>query len=382
MPQKHPDGIVQKIAYLTGEGMTQQEIGDELGIPQGTVSKLLDKAQTVGWLKKTIHFVPKDMSAEEVQMIKAEAFPYVKKLKKNLSGLVVGPEAVMIRKVHVFYSGPTITSQAQYDKRLGRFGRAAAACVADLLLRGNVVGVTWGKTIANVMQGVSELFPQPPLKREHPTRFIPVCGILPDAPEIEFSSSMLAIQLHKIINGSEPSNIHSLGGVPARIPPPQLLSKKEATGLQAFIQKIVRGYREIFLGSDALINKMDCLLTGVGTAYQESDDPWQDEMTRLEGIAKEKLDELTVGDIGGFFLSKHNPPTPEEKVIQDFNERWTGIKVDHVHHCAWEAAKRDRPGVVIVGIGKRKAEVVRECIRRGLVNELVIDHDLAKELSA
>ena len=38
------------------------------------------------------------------------------------------------------------------------------------------------------------------------------------------------------------------------------------------------------------------------------------------------------------------------------------------------------PGVVVVSVGGDKAEIIKECIRRGLINHLVIDMKLADAL--
>jgi DNA-binding transcriptional regulator LsrR (DeoR family) len=36
--------------------------------------------------------------------------------------------------------------------------------------------------------------------------------------------------------------------------------------------------------------------------------------------------------------------------------------------------------VVVLALGRAKAEITLECVRAGLINELVIDHDLAQAL--
>ena len=43
---------------------------------------------------------------------------------------------------------------------------------------------------------------------------------------------------------------------------------------------------------------------------------------------------------------------------------------------------RAEPGVIVVAIGRRKAEALAEIIRCGLVNELIIDEDLSTHLCA
>src|SRR5205807_2708443 len=121
----------------------------------------------------------------------------------------------------------------------------------------------------------------------------------------------------------------------------------------------------------------DCLLTGVGAGYKKTDDPWFKEMTQLEVTTKVVLDKLAIGDIGGIFLAREE--STRER-IEDINQRWTGIKEEHIRRCAKEAQQSDRSGVIVVAVGSHKAEIIRECVRLGLVNELIIDYELAKHL--
>jgi hypothetical protein len=63
---------------------------------------------------------------------------------------------------------------------------------------------------------------------------------------------------------------------------------------------------------------------------------------------------------------------------------FTGITIADIEALAKRTAVSDgqdrRPGIVVLAIGENKARIVYEVVRRGLVTELIIDHDLAFEL--
>jgi hypothetical protein len=101
-------------------------------------------------------------------------------------------------------------------------------------------------------------------------------------------------------------------------------------------------------------------------------------------IKYEQISELVVGDVGGVLIPKPHikKGSPADKALRKISERWMGIRTEHIAQCAAKA--RDSggmpPGVVVLGVGRYRASVVYECIRLGLVNELVIDEDMALHL--
>jgi DNA-binding transcriptional regulator LsrR (DeoR family) len=54
------------------------------------------------------------------------------------------------------------------------------------------------------------------------------------------------------------------------------------------------------------------------------------------------------------------------------------VRLEHLAGCARAAADDpSRAGVVVLAMGRGKAEVTRACVRAGLITELILDHDLA-----
>jgi DNA-binding transcriptional regulator LsrR (DeoR family) len=69
-------------------------------------------------------------------------------------------------------------------------------------------------------------------------------------------------------------------------------------------------------------------------------------------------------------------------VVRGINDRWAGVRLEHLARCARAATGGEgRAGVIVLAVGRSKAEVVLECVRGGLVNELIVDHDLAQALA-
>src|SRR5262249_54244403 len=66
------------------------------------------------------------------------------------------------RVVGFFPRGGEGEAPPGWDRRSQVFGRLAAARVQELLPMMRLVGVTWGKTIARVVDGLRQLNPQPP----------------------------------------------------------------------------------------------------------------------------------------------------------------------------------------------------------------------------
>jgi DNA-binding transcriptional regulator LsrR (DeoR family) len=284
-----------------------------------------------------------------------------------------------VRGLRIFHSGGEGEDPSGWDARAQRFGRLAAPRVQELLPAMNLAGVTWGKTIARLVDGLQHLNPQTPALPDR-VRFVPLTGEPLTFPDPETSSSNLAHRLNEIVNGRA-DVVHSLTAVPAFIP--AKFTGRGRQAIRAFIAEIA-GYRVIFAAEGAdgrrqepLADRLDCIITGVGTVSPGVSGRLLDDRVVAEDITKERLQERVIGDIGGVFL----PRSPRDGVVRGINERWTGVRLEHIARCA-AAAARDpsRVGVIVLALGRAKAEILLECVRGGLINELIIDHDLAQAL--
>jgi len=364
----------QAAAYLQSQGNDQARIGAVLAVSQGEVSRLLAVARREGWLQ-TRCVLPDGAAAAVEQLVFAGRNELRDRLRREADRHGVAP----IRELRIFHSGGEQTGPQDWAARLGQFGRLAAARVQELIPRMQLCGVTWGKTIARVVDGLRLLNPQSPQKSQS-VQFVPLTGEPLTYPDPETSSSTLAHRLSDMFtNGQQP--FHSLAGVPAFIP-----SKFPRAGqatIRNFISEIA-GYRTVFARSnrngerqEPLVDRLDCIITGVGTVSPGVSGRLLDDRVEAENVTKEQLQARVHGDIGGIFL----PRNVRDTVVRGINERWTGVLLEHLRQCA-HAAVGDpkRAGVVVLAMGRAKADITLACIRAGLISELILDHDLAQEL--
>lgn len=230
---------------------------------------------------------------------------------------------------------------------------------------------------------MSEICPSP-LRKGKPIQFILLCGEPLGNSPTRFSSSNLASQLDVLINGGTRIPL-SLAAVPALIP--KDFSRAEVNAIRKLISR-VDAHREIFGGPnqesarrECLIDNVDTILTSIGssaTALAFGDD----EFVKTAGITREDLQKLVIGDIGGVLFPRPHLGAGEQAALDQIVARWTGITEKHIKYCIDRARHDKTPGVIVVAIGESKATIVYECVKRGLVNHLVIDQDLAKKLES
>jgi DNA-binding transcriptional regulator LsrR (DeoR family) len=377
--QARKDLEAQQAAYLYAvHGMTQGEIGRLLGsLSQSRVSRLLKRAEDRGWLLRTYRFVAEKVSPDRVAQLKRFVEP--SSLVECLAA-VESRTGVRVRDVHVVDSGSSTQAKRSLAARLGRFGRAAADPLSQLLRGSAVCAVTWGRTVSHCVDSISPAhWPRP---SSHTIRFVPVCGEPLDRASDRDTSSHLARRLHDIVGSTSPVP-PSLTGVPALIP--RSFRGPDARGIRKFVQQAA-SYKEVFGRSAPLINQVDSLLTAVGP----SSGPMgfiHGELLKAGSTPKKKLTtaalaQLVAGDIGGVLLPRPGLDARGRAEVDALNGMWTGATLSHLERIAAQAGRSTRPGVIVVAMGgDDRAEILAEAIRHGLVNELIIDRTLAEALT-
>jgi len=250
-----------------------------------------------------------------------------------------------------------------------------AGYITELLRRSAVCGVAWGETVASIVSGLGALRIRPPWK-EQPITFIPLCGEPPGRALGEYSASAAAAQLDKIVNNDETSHSPSLAGVFALIPR-EFDWKAVQIIRKAF--GYLDGYRDIFQ-RERWIDKIDCVLTSVSADESPLTFGLLDLTRATGGPDRKRLHELVIGDICGIFIPRLGLRSPELAELKEIQKRWNGMTELQLKRCADNALQNGAPGVIVMAIGKNKAAMVYESVKRGLVNTLVIDDDLAEEL--
>jgi len=198
---------------------------------------------------------------------------------------------------------------------------------------------------------------------------------------VRLTSSNLCHILHKAINGSDEGAL-SLGTAAAYIPAE--FGDEEAATIRRFFNCFAN-YRAIF-GSESskppLIDKLDGIIMSVGSSSSDIYDPWLDDAAKLGGITRNKLDQITLGNIAGFFMPKTDLKNKDHEIVKYINTRWTGINRERIAACALRGAREQCAGVIVLASGQKKAAAVRACSKSGLANHIFIDMELADALIA
>lgn len=366
------DERAQCAAYMRAiHNMSQTEIGHVLGgLSQPQVSRLLAHAEKENYLVIEQRFASELFTDDWIRQIDELLAP--SGLTADLNRFCQGAD-IRAPRIRVFESGPGNTEGALAQRR-ARFGRTAAGRLIELIESSNNVGVAWGRTIKALTTGIAAS--RQPLRKDLDITFTPVCAELVSLAQHGYSSSRLADILDETFNKS-PGQCPQLTGFPAYIP------RHYDSEMRASIWRFISdtpGHQRVFSGPDALIHRMDMLISSVGSANSPVLGSF-DELVSAGGLKASDLRQLVVGDLGGILIPKTDLSKAKQQLIDDLNELWTGMKTAHVHAIAERAfADKRLSGVVVVAIQKERGDTAFELICRGLVNELILDQSAAAQL--
>lgn len=373
-PESARDVQALQAAYLRARhGLSQDEIRQHLGnVSQSHVSRLLAHATDKGWLEVELRFNDRDLPPEVMRDLQQLLAPRglvegLRKLTRTNGGFV--PE------VRVFDSGSDSPTVGAFDLRSRRLGRSAAGRLIELFQRSSIVGVTWGRTVGALVDGLETAGRR--LGKDRPIQFVPVTAELLTLALPDHSSTLLADRLNTSVGNGNGERL-LLGGVPAFIPRRYDDAKTQA--IREYVHDAA-SYRRIFVGENALIRQMDTIITSVGSSERLVGGA-QSEIISAGDISAAELRSLIAGDVGGVLIPKSGLSPGDAALLAEINAMWTGITMDHLSWLAGNAAQNGTPGVVVIAIGRERAEVIYEMISQHLVNQLVIDWDLANALEA
>jgi DNA-binding transcriptional regulator LsrR (DeoR family) len=354
-------------ALLRSQGFSQSDIAERIGMSQPEVSRMLQAAITKNLLRPHPSFLRENVTAEEFERAEALYGGTFSALEKEARALV--PRGVTFR-LHVVSATD-----------LPAFCEQAARHVTDLLADGSLtVGTMWGSTSERIINGVTRM--ARPSKGSE-IRAIPLAGdplYLLNQENQEYSASVLAARLERAFTGRTRSDLPSLNGVPAYISKTLMADKKKAVVLHDFIRNIP-GYKRIF-GEDGYVDALDTVLTGVGVfatnpLYSAT---FLREREAQEGPDFEEVRPLILGDFAGSILPQPGLRAKEIELVAGLNQGWMGISLEQLKKVASGGKVKSPPGVITVGFGPDKAGILAESMKRGLVNHLVVDEQLARRL--
>jgi hypothetical protein len=174
--------------------------------------------------------------------------------------------------------------------------------------------------------------------------------------------------------------------VPAFIP--EGFTEQELRGVWNLIG-LVKSYDQIFgqqNSEKSLAKSLDMILTSVGPAERPLGFG-KGILFETGSVTFEDLCRIVIGDIGGVCFERPDLSDQEKQMLRDVEARWTGLRKDHLVACAARARRyadllAAPPGVVIISGGRERAQFIYEIVKRGLVNHLIIDDELEKEMEA
>jgi DNA-binding transcriptional regulator LsrR (DeoR family) len=375
------ESLQKHAAYLrVRKRFTQMQISDSLGISQAEVSRLLRKAKDERILvSEPVLNLPDD---EITSLERQYGWGEVEKSLRNL---------LPVRLNQSFRFHIQVHSGAFPD-----FTDTAAARVLHLLSASYKVGLMWGRTVHEIVNGIERrCTPARPILRTEASLTaetgrdepycIPLCGDpvhLMNQNEVDFSASHLGAKLAGLHTGRPSQRPYSLTGIPAYVP-------KDLLDLKPF-QKFLRsvpGYSMILDDEKGLKRSVDTVLSGIGIIARESEPEHATaafirERLLLGEVSRKDLRRLIVGDIGGILLERPDLKAHELKKVEALNAGWTGVAISDLEAVANRARDQGSPGMILVAYGEAKAELFCEIVRRGLVNEGIIDASLAEKVRA
>jgi DNA-binding transcriptional regulator LsrR (DeoR family) len=259
-------------------------------------------------------------------------------------------------------------------QRRKRFGKTAAGRVIELLGGQRIAGIAWGRTIHAVIEGIAAS--HLPLSAVDEIELVPVCAELLLTSQRELSSSRLAEELTRVLR-ADGEDVLQLTGFPAYVP------RHYEEVMQQAAWRLIRdapNYERIFSGPDAMVTRMDVLMTSVGFS-ETLVLGGLDDLLRAGRIDPQELRALVVGDLGGLLIPRPDLTDAQNALIDELNMMWTGISLDQVAGIAARAhASSDMSGVIVLALRAERSKTLPELVRLGLVNQLVIDHDAAAGL--
>jgi DNA-binding transcriptional regulator LsrR (DeoR family) len=366
----------QMAAYLLTRGVESQRIQTMLSVSQPQVSKLLRHAREKGWLRE--EFVAAAISSDNMRRLRQEVIPerdeaYFK-LRASLDALADGFGAARLDEFEILDT--STTEDQSNDPSSVLESLALASQISDQLLRSTNCLVAWGRTLFQVIQGICHFHPA---RSSQTINFLPARGEPQGLSESRLSPSLLSKTLHQQFNG-DTSFSFSLSSVSALVP--MDFDPSESLAVRKLLER-TPAYKQIYLSGDSSLAKhADTILTSVGDAPREAEPgTWLGQCVETGRIPWSELQPKIAGDISGVFIQKKSLSPGETKIIDEVNESWNGIQLEHVKSCAENArTTKNAPGVIVIAASEVKSEIVIELCRNALVNQLYIDRSLAREL--
>lgn len=298
------------------DGLGQKEICDVLGISRPTVSRMLSIGKERGIVRIEIQN-PDNIAYGQMERALEK--------KYDLQEVIIVP------------SSPVSDGRFPISSEIGS---ATIEYLSRILADGDLVGITMGITIQNVVR--SDYFIRSPIK----ATFVPLVGGVAES-RLDIHSNYLAQEF-----------ADRFAGDCVQFFSPAVFSRREV--LEGFLEE--RTIRNVF----RMYARLDLVLMGIGIPSTEASTILQSgyvDRAVLDAFAARGA----VGDIALRYFDASGDPTP----FREFNERVAGIPLDTLKKI---------PRRVGVAGGRRKKDAVLGAVRGRFINVLITDIDCAENL--
>jgi DNA-binding transcriptional regulator LsrR (DeoR family) len=378
-PARYPEDYVAAVAILRTMGLGYGEIftvfkriDPTVPMSPATACRMAQQAESDGYLNQQ----PTIDLARLPQAIHHRALDLLVPLATDPAIQALVPSGHSCR-VHV------IQGEADTELGLAAFGRMAAHIVMFELVQVEHLGVAWGRVVYALVEGLRRLpLPARGSTQGPPrlTRVVPIVGEpihVADSMH-EYSSTLLAQYVSEALN-PQPVRVPSLGGVPAYFP---LRGKAKRAELLKF-WRAIPAYAN-FIDKGGFFSQLDTIVTGIGVVAPVNgrQGVFVNERVVAERLDYKRMGQLVYGDLAGVLIPRRDIDRAGRMKVQLYNDGWTGLRLSDIQRCAQAANRSQHGGVIVVAAGAGKAELLREIVRAGLVNHLVIDVPLARALRA
>ncbi|WP_328804436.1 sugar-binding transcriptional regulator [Paenibacillus apii] len=304
--------LMLKVAQMYYDNdMTQSEISKELGIYRTTISRMLKKIREKGIVKITINY---DLS---------ETFSIEQQLMERF-GL---KEAIIV----------PVTSDEKKAK-LKVMGRACAQLLGRIVQDDDVVGFSWGSSLAEVIHELEE-------PRESSAVFVPMLG----GP-----SGKLESQFH--VNTLVYAAAQKFKGTSVLIDVPAILERKETR------DHIVES--QYFQDISELWDKITIAIFGIGSIGMKGTATWN------SFYGNELFDELERGGIVGDICSQFFD-IGGNLVETSISDRTIAVNLERLKHTKYAIGVAESP---------EKADAIIGALRGRYLNVLVTTEETARAI--
>lgn len=319
--KRKDDRFLMKVADMYyNDGLSQEIIADKLNVSRTTISRALTRAKKAGYIKIILDF-PSVSSVD---------------IEKQLE-----------QKYHIQEAAVALTDQT--DDPVYEVAKTAARYLARVLKSDMIIGLTWGRTMKQLIDAFENEQLGKTLKIKG-VQVVPFLGTnAPDAEEYDIIrltySSLLSSKLSELIRGINYS-----------LPAPMYVQNPELKKLLLQEPEIARTLEKA--------RQCQVALFSIGDLSDQS------AIGCLSDSVSETLQDLKekggIGETLGRVFDKNG-----NTVESGFNDRIIGLSLDDLKKI---------PNRVCIIYDNYKVPAVKTALKTGLVNVLITDDNIAEQL--